>query len=80
MLSEWKGTEKPALPDDDADAEIWWDRCTTDVETLAWAYMEVVDWIVRDDLGGWARTGSGIGWHTLLRGHLTRKGAGPQRS
>jgi len=73
VLSEWKGTEKPALPDDDADEELWWDRCTTDVQTLAWAYMEIVDWIVRDDLGGWARTGSGIGWHTLLRGHLSEK-------
>jgi hypothetical protein len=72
-LSEWRGTTGPALPDDDADPELWWDRCAGDVETLAWAYMEAVSWIVDDDLGGWARTGSGIGWHTLLRKHLTER-------
>jgi hypothetical protein len=61
---------KLPLPDEDGPEEEWWARCTTDVEILARAYMIVVDWLSRQDLGGWARTGPGIGWHTLLRRHM----------
>ena len=73
VLSEWRGQPKPALPPDDADEEDWWARCEADVATLAWAYLCVVDWMVTDDIGGWARTGSGMGWHTLLRRHLAER-------
>lgn len=69
-VGDWKGEPKPVLPADDAPDALWWDRCVRDVELLAWAYMEVVDWLRRDDLGCWARTGAGMGWSTMLRGHL----------
>ena len=64
------GIDKPALPDDDAPQEVWWERCEADVAILCRAYMEIMDWLSRDQLGGWARTGPGIGWHVMLKGHL----------
>jgi hypothetical protein len=72
-LASWQGHTKGELPADDAPAEAWWARCELDVSTLAWAYMEVVDWMTRDDLGCWGRTGSALGWHTLLRNHLDER-------
>jgi hypothetical protein len=73
VVGRWKGEPKPELPADDAPDDVWWERCETDVRLLAWAYMEVVRWLTDDDLGGWARSGSGIGWHVLLRRHLHEK-------
>jgi hypothetical protein len=64
------GIPKPALPDEDDSDAAWWERCETDVRILATAYMAVVDWLRANDLGGWARTGAAVGWHTLLRRHL----------
>lgn len=72
-IGELVGIPKPALPDEDDSDAAWWHRCETDVRVLATAYMAVVDWLRRGDLGGWARTGAGIGWHTLLRRHLTER-------
>jgi hypothetical protein len=69
-IGDWKGDPKPVLPANDAPECLLWDRCVADVELLAWAYMEVVDWLRRDDLGCWARTGAGMGWSTMLRGFL----------
>ena len=65
------GMPKPPLPADDETPEVWYDRCETDIRILARAYMAVMEWLRREDIGGWARTGAGIGWHTLLRRHLT---------
>lgn len=72
-LGEALGLVKPDLPDQDAPAEVWWDRCEADVKILARAYMALVAWLDAEDLGGWARSGSGIGWHTMLRRHLVDK-------
>lgn len=70
-IGSFGGPTKAPLPSEDETDGAWWQRCEGDVSLLAWAYLEVVDWLDRDDLGGWARTGSGIGWHTMLRRHLT---------
>jgi len=64
---------KPPLPREDDPDEVWWDRCQADVGILARAYMTIIDWLDKDDLGGWARTGPGIGWHVMLRSHLRDK-------
>lgn len=72
-LGKLLGEPKPELPDGAADEEDWWHRCEQDVRILARAYMAVMGWLREDDLGGWARTGAGIGWHTLLRRHLDAK-------
>ena len=69
-IGSWGGPEKSPLPAEEDSDDAWWERCESDVKLLAWAYMEVVDWLARDDIGGWARTGSGIGWKTMLRRHL----------
>lgn len=69
----WLGMPKLPLPDADAPDEAWFARCETDVAILARAYMAVIGWLEREDLGGWARTGASIGWHTLLRRHLSEK-------
>jgi hypothetical protein len=67
------GMPKPPLPGEDDSDDVWYTRCGTDVAILARAYMAVIEWLRSGDLGGWARTGASIGWHTLLRGHLTAK-------
>lgn len=64
---------KPGLPRETDGAERWWERCEQDVRILARAYMAVASWLSEDDLGGWARSGPGVGWHTLLRRHLTHQ-------
>jgi hypothetical protein len=73
VVGQWKGEAKPELPADDAPDATWWERCEADVRLLSWAYMTVVRWLADDDLGGWARAGSGMGWHVLLRKHLHEK-------
>lgn len=69
----WLGMPKLPLPDEDDTAEAWFARCETDVGILARAYMAVINFLHEGDLGGWGRTGASIGWHTLLRKHLTTK-------
>lgn len=72
-IGAWLGTPKPELPDNDGAEADWWERCEADVAILAKAYITIVDWLARDDIGGWARTGPGIGWHVMLRSHLADK-------
>ena len=72
-VGSWKEDPKPDLPADDAPLDTWWERCEADVKLLTWAYMEVVRWMSDNDLGGWARSGSGLGWHALIRNHLHEK-------
>lgn len=67
------GVPKMPLPDEDSSEPSWWARCESDVRILARAYMAVIEWLRANDLGGWARTGAAIGWHTLLRSHLAHK-------
>ena len=73
LISDGSYQPKPPLPREDDPDEVWWDRCQADVGILARAYMTIIDWLDKDDLGGWARTGPGIGWHVMLRSHLRDK-------
>ena len=72
-LGKILGVGKPKLPGEDAPAEMWWTRCRTDVEILMASYLAIVDALRGRDLGCWARSGSGIGWNTMLRRHLSAK-------
>jgi hypothetical protein len=67
------GVPKPPLPGGDEGDDVWYGRCEADVRILAAAYMAIIERLRADDLGGWARSGASIGWHTLLRRHLTDK-------
>ena len=72
-LGELLEQPKPALPAEEDSQEAWFTRCRADVGILMRAYLAVVDDLRTNDLGCWARTGSGIGWNTLLRRFLTDK-------
>jgi hypothetical protein len=67
------GVPKPPLPGGDETDDVWYARCEADVRITATAYMAVIERLRSEDLGGWARSGASIGWHTLLRRHLTDK-------
>ena len=73
VLADRLDMSRPDLPDDGADPEAHLARCRADVAVLMRAYLAVVDALRSGDLGCWARTGSGIGWNTMLRRHLSRK-------
>lgn len=58
------GVPKLPLPDwDDPDSE-WLTRCQGDVDILARAMCELMDWWDREQLGSWTLTGSAGGWNT----------------
>jgi hypothetical protein len=73
VIAGWLALDYVDLPDEQADESTWWERAEQDVSVLCRAYMVAVEWLRDGDLGGWARTGSGMGWHTLLRHHLKHK-------
>lgn len=58
---------KGTLPPDEAPDGAFWPYCERDVEILERAYLAVVNRLRDDDLGCWARTGSGLAWNTYLR-------------
>lgn len=72
-LGERLGVAKVPLPRPDDPDETWWLRCEVDVAILMESYLTVVDALRTDDLGCWARTGSGIGWNTMLRRFLSTR-------
>lgn len=72
-LGKLVGQEKPALPGDEDGDDTWVVRCKADVEILRTAYLEGIDWLRKEDLGCWARTGAGLGWNTWTRRHLSEK-------
>lgn len=57
------GRGKPALPADDAPREEWVRRCRADVDALAEAIGQLLDWWDRNDLGHWSITGAACGWN-----------------
>lgn len=67
------GLGKLPLPDEDASQGEWFARCERDVEILRRANREVLDWIVRDDLGNWQRTGAGFAYSNWRHRHLDDK-------
>jgi hypothetical protein len=58
------GAPKLALPDwNDPDSE-WLARCEGDVDILARAMCDLMDWWDAEQLGSWTLTGSAGGWNT----------------
>lgn len=67
------GAGKLDLPDQAASEDEWFARCERDVEILRLANREIVEWIERDDLGNWQRTGAGMAWSNWRHRHYTDK-------
>lgn len=58
------GAPKLPLPDWDAPDAEWLARCQGDVDVLARAMGELMDWWDAAELGSWTLTGSAGGWNT----------------
>lgn len=67
------GAEKTPLPDWDADASEWVQRCTRDVEILRAAVLDLVRWVESGDLGNWQKTGAGQAWAHWRHAHYTHR-------
>lgn len=66
-----QGTAKLDLPQPDDSDEDWLARCIRDVEILREANRTLLDWIDREDLGNWQKTGAGMAWATWRHHHYT---------
>lgn len=53
------GLPKLDLPRWEESNEAWFARCTRDVEILATAFRQIMQWIKDEDLGNWKPTGAG---------------------
>jgi len=58
------GVIKPPLPAFDGPDGEWLARCQADVDILARAMCELMDWWDAEQLGSWTLTGSAGGWNT----------------
>lgn len=67
------GLRKPPLPDEDAGADVWVDRCTADVNVLRTAWRRLLDWLHDDDIGNWQATGAGQAWSAWRHRFMTEK-------
>lgn len=54
--------DKAPLPDNDAPAEEWQQRCELDVQILTAAVREFIEWGRDFDVGNWRPSGSGLAW------------------
>ena len=62
----------PGAPEGESSGEPFAQASHT-VEVLSRAYLIIVDLLRSQDLGCWARTGSGIAWNTFIRRFLDTK-------
>ncbi len=67
------GVGKRPLPSESASDEVWFDRCSTDVDVLRTAWLRALRWVEHDNIGNWKPTGAGMGWAFLRHRHLTHK-------
>ena len=63
------GIAKPDLPRADDSPEAWGARCEADVEIVATALCQVLDWWDRSEAGSWTLTGPGNGWNHMRHRH-----------
>jgi hypothetical protein len=56
---------KPALPDNDDSDDAWRIRCAGDVDILATAMEQLMDWWDAGRFGCWSLTGPATGWNAL---------------
>lgn len=57
------GVDKLTLPLNDDDDTAWLARCSVDVDILACAIEQLLDWWDRSKLGCWSLTGASTGWN-----------------
>jgi hypothetical protein len=56
------GLRKLALPDWEDDDDAWWRRCRRDVQIIAKAIGQLMDWWDDGHYGNWSLTGPATGW------------------
>lgn len=59
------GIVKPPLPKETAPLRTWLARCRADVDILAAAMLQLMDWWEAAGLGNWTVTGNGCGWNAM---------------
>jgi hypothetical protein len=67
------GAAKTPLPDWDADASEWEQRCRRDVEILRAAVLDLADWVETADMGNWQKTGAAQAWSHWRHSHYTHR-------
>lgn len=66
-LQSQVGLEKLELPENDDSDVAWAARCHGDVEIMAAAVLQLMDFWDANDLGHWTVTGAGQAWQTYKR-------------
>ncbi len=64
-IADAVGVVKPPLPDTDASDAGWLERCSADVDILAAAILQLMDWWDRGKLGRWTISGASSGWNAF---------------
>lgn len=59
------GIAKPELPDEMAGSDVWLGRCRADVDILATAMGQILDWWDEHGLGRFNITGPACGWNAF---------------
>lgn len=67
-LGRMVGQRKPPLPREDASEAVWLRRCRADVNILAAALCELMDWHDAEGQGFWSLSGTATAW-----GHMRRR-------
>lgn len=76
-IGKMVGVDKPALPDWDDSDEAWYERCDADVDIIATALLQALDWWDEQQLGHWAATGPRGGWNAMRHMCVRRPGMAP---
>ena len=66
-LGEMVGIAKLPLPLETDPDDVWFARCTRDVEILAEVWDRLMTWVETEDLGSWKVTGAGQSWSAYRR-------------
>lgn len=67
-LGKQLGIRKPPLPRQDAPEKLWLRRCRADVDILATALGQLMDWHDRQGRGWWSVSGTATAW-----GHMRQR-------
>ena len=67
-IGKMLGIRKPPLPHEGASEAVWLRRCRADVNILATALCQLMDWHDREGRGFWSVSGTATAW-----GHMRRR-------
>lgn len=70
-IGEAIGVAKPPLPLQGDDEAIWRARCGADVDILARAVLQLMDWWDDNKLGNWTLSGAATGWNAYRHKETT---------